>query len=184
MRIFSHAPRAAALVAGMALAVGVALPASAATVQPNTKPTPATCPPGPYFDVVDNYGTTFADGSPEYTDYNGTSSTVSATVSNTWSGTVSSTISASISISLDDIVADASAQLSVSFTSSETITTGHSDTYTIPSHQYGHAEFGAWRYHLYVESYDVSGCSAYNYQYATAYLDDGIGWDIWTNTSS
>jgi len=134
--------------------------------------------------VDDDYGTTFADGSPEYTDYNGTSSTVSATVSNTWSGTVSSTLSASISISLNDIVSDASAQLGVSFTASETITTGHSDTYTIPSHEYGHAEFGSWQHYLYVESYDEAGCKAYNYQYADAHLDDGIGWNIWTNTSS
>jgi hypothetical protein len=140
--------------------------------------------PGPFVDVTTDYGNVFHDGSPEYTDYNGTGSTVTDSFTNQWAGTIGSTISGQLTISESLLIEDASAQLGLSLTASVTATTGHTVTMTIPSHKYGHGEYGSWQRHIEVETYNQNSvCAQTNQAYTNDYLDNGVGWNLWTASS-
>lgn len=180
MRTVSSIQRTAILVAGLASSLALVAPAaSAAAVHPNTNCTAETT-----VDVLDDYGNVFDQGSQEYTDYNGTSGSAQASFSNTWSGTQTASISAQFSVKLGFILEEANLQLTTTYTASQTITTGHGVIYTIPAHEYGHAEYGTFRRHLYMDQYDVTGgCKYINYIYGDVYLDNGAGWKFWTATS-
>lgn len=63
-------------------------------------------------------------------------------------------------------------------------TTGHTITMTIPSHKYGHGEYGSWQRHIEVETYDQNNvCAQTNQAYTNDYLDNGVGWNLWTASS-
>ena len=101
-----------------------------------------------------------------------------------WAGTIGSTISGQLTISESLLTEDASAQLGLSLTASVTATTGHTVTMTIPSHKYGHGEYGSWQRHIEVETYNQNNvCAQTNQAYTNDYLDDGVGWNLWTASS-
>lgn len=55
---------------------------------------------------------------------------------------------------------------------------------TIPSHKYGHGEYGSWQRHIEVETYDQNNvCAQTNQAYTNDYLDNGVGWNLWTASS-
>ncbi len=109
--------------------------------------------PGPFVEVAVNYGKVFHAAS-SYVDYNGTSGALTDTFTNSVTTTVSTTFSVNLSVSFDIIATSVKADLGLSVQQTNAITTGHTIQFSIPAHQYGHAQYGSWQQHVSLEQYN------------------------------
>lgn len=178
LRVAASTTIAVIAAAGVTSAAQAATTASSSGVQPQTK----VCQSGGGW--VYTYKSTTLAVANSYTDYNGTGSNETVAFNNTSSSTKSSTKSANVSVDLSDIIESVNAQFGYSTTSSETSGTGQTVTMTLPSHQYGHGNFGAWTKNIGVQYInETTACTSVVVSSGAAALVDGWGWNTYASTT-
>ncbi|MBF9068871.1 hypothetical protein [Streptacidiphilus fuscans] len=192
MRSVSHITRVAlkgvtvaSVVAGAMLAT--VAPASAHTAAPHSVNPGAVVPqgacggdPGPFVEVLTNYGTYYNVKSGPFVDDNGTGNNSTTSFSNTWSGTISATINANFHVSESTLVEGVSADLGLSLTASATIGGSHTVTYTVAPHKALHAEYAEFQADTYDETYSLNSvCAKTTIAEGETYFDEGDGWHTW-----
>ena len=158
-------------------------PASAATARHSSVAPKGACngDPGPFAEVLDNFGTVYHVVSGPTVDDNGTSGVATDTFSNTFSGTVSATISAGLEAKEGVVLEDVKATLGVSATVSATIGGSHTTSFPIAPHTAFHIEYAESQ--IYTEDttyYMNDNCVEYGTVDGYSYFDEGNGWHDWS----
>ncbi len=164
---------------------------SFASTHPKAKsPTPQSVSCGTYvgwvFDSGVNQGEHIWQFGPTYTNFNGTGSTVSMTLTATQGGTMTITASASVEVDANAVLAGAKATVGASLSVSLTASSSNAITFNVPSHQYGHGQYGIWYFTVYGHYYyyNAPTCSIIQDDgYLDFYVPSGQGWNIWTSTN-
>lgn len=183
----SGAVKATAIVGMVAVAMlaGPA-PAFARTTTPKAHPQGACGgDPGPYVEVLINYGTVYHVTSGPFVDDNGTTRNATDSFINNWTGTVNASVSASLEASESTVLQGVKATITGSIGTSTAVGYSHSTTYTITPLTTLHAEYAVDQIHTQDEAYTQNSvCAQHEVGVGDSYFNDGVGWHTWTTAYS
>lgn len=178
----AHLARRLAVVGALALSAAAIAPAANAATANTVQPHTHICQPGDGYTY--SFGATSQHVTDSLTAHNATSRTESITFTNSSGATVSSTFSGSFSVSVSYLIASVNAQYSLSYSKSQSYSSGESVPVSTPAGWYAHARYGEFQRTIYVDQvYTATTCKQTITGTGTLLADDGHGFTTSVSSS-